>query len=483
MWDERRYSLRLSSLLVILITGLALLGCAVPQVKAAGVVYIGPSSQPVQQTGTNVTFAIMVTGMDHFKSWDIYVRVDPNILEPESINNTSAILTVLTTTLADCVNGVGLGCTSSDGPGIAHSALVSSWPPPIDSPWQGQLFTVTFKVKNAPGAFIQPFNDTIIDSATNLPVTHTTVPGVYGQPGQFEFSQAPFLIVPLSGTNQTLVTVNSLNGFSGMVSLTATVPSLASYFLNVSLQPAQVRLDPATPATFSVVVSSAISRGSYPGSYTVNIVGTSGAAYNSTSISVVVPEVYLLYEMQYPLQAGQGEKISLQNTFQNEGELPIRIVSVTLTSDFGTFTLFSAHAGGPTLCGLGYTGTIDVINGQNSRSLNLTIPQNAHPGNHTFTVTVGWQYQGTIVIYNNPVNLWCDTQPLVLQRSMIVMESSPSNPGPTPNPSGLAGSTSSAISALIGLIMRNWPYVLGAYFAVATLAVMIVVVKRPRKVL
>src|SRR6266567_3238918 len=292
MWDERRYSLRLSSLLVILITGLALLGCAVPQVKAAGVVYIGPSSQPVQQTGTNVTFAIMVTGMDHFKSWDIYVRVDPNILEPESINNTSAILTVLTTTLADCVNGVGLGCTSSDGPGIAHSALVSSWPPPIDSPWQGQL-----------------------------------------------------------------VTVNSLNGFSGMVSLTATVPSLASYFLNVSLQPAQVRLDPATPATFSVVVSSAISRGSYPGSYTVNIVGTSGAAYNSTSISVVVPEVYLLYEMQYPLQAGQGEKISLQNTFQNEGELPIRIVSVTLTSDFGTFTLFSAHAGGPTLCGLGYTGT------------------------------------------------------------------------------------------------------------------------------
>lgn len=442
--------------------------------KAAGEVYVAPASQPIQQTGTNVSFTIAFTGMDHFNEWDVYVKVDPNVLTPESIDTSGSFLQTLTTTLADCVNGVGQGCTSSDGPGIAHSSLYSAWPPPIDSPWAGTLFSVTFKVKGGLGTFTHPYNDTITDSATGLPVVHSTVPGVYGQPGQFEFSPTPSLIVPLSGTNQSLITVTSLYGFSGVVNLTATIPSLASYFLNVSLQPKQVRISPATPATFSVAVTSEPSRGATPGNYMVNIVGTSGAAYNSTSLPLFIPTVYLLYKLLYPLQASQGGTVSLQNTFQNEGELPIRITSVTLTADFGTFTLFSAGSGGITICGGGYTGTIDIINGQSSRSLNFTIPQSASPGNHTFTVTVGWQYQTTMVIYNNPVDVWCDTSPLSLQRSLTVLESPP---GPVPS----GGPTDWALNTM-AFVFRNLPYFLGAYFALGALATLFFFKMERRKI-
>jgi len=477
----------MSSFLIVLFAALAFLSYAVPHVAAAGVVYVNPSTLPVQQTDTNVTFSISFSGMDHFKSFDVYVKVDPNVLLPISIDTSGSFLQTLITPIANCVNGAGIGCTSSDGPGIAHAALVSAWPPPIDSPWAGNLFSVTFKVKSDPGTFIHPFNDTIIDSATSSPVVHTTVPGLYGKPGQFEFSSAPSLTIPLTGTNQSLVTVTSLNGFSGVVNLTATVPSLASYFLNVSVQPAQVRVDPTASATFSLVLFSATSRGAYPGSFTVNIIGTSGPAYNATSIIVVIPEVFLLYKVLYPSQGVQGETVSLQNTFQNAGELPIRIVGVTFASGFGTFTLFSAHTAGPTICGQGYTGTIDVINGQSSRSLSLTIPQTAAPGNYTFTVTVSWQYQQTEVIYNNPVTLWCDTQPLILQRSMIVVENSEPNPAPnpspnpTPNPLGQIRAGANAISSLMAQVLRNWPIALSAYLGIVVSVVLLIIRKRPPK--
>ncbi len=479
MRSRRSNSLHLASLIVILLSGIALLGFDVPQVKAAGVVYVLPASQPIQQTGTNVTLTISFSGMDHFNKWDVYVKVDPNVLTPVKIDTSGSFLQTLTTTLADCVDGVGYGCTSSDGPGIAHSSLYSAWPPPIDSPWAGNLFSVTFKVKGSLGTFIHPYNDTITDSATGLPVVHSTVPGVFGQPGQFEFSSTPSLIVPLSGTNQSLVTVTSLYGFSGVVNLTATVPSLASYFLNVSLQPSQVRISPATPATFSVAVTSATSKGATPGNYQLNIVGASGPAYNSTSIPLFIPTVYLLYRVFYPLQANQGGTVSLQNTFQNEGALPIRITSVTLTADFGTFPLYSAHSNSITICGEGYTGTIDVINGQTSRPLNLTIPQTATPGNHTFTITVGWQYETTMLIYNNPVDIWCDTPPLALHRSMIVMQSSPQNPGQ--GPSGLSGPGWNLLSGMVVLIARNWAYALAAYLCLIAVALLLMVSKTRRK--
>ena len=67
---------------------MALIGFAVPQARAAGALYVSPSVMQIQKAGTNITFAIMVSNIPHFKSYDVYVRVNSTVLEPESINIT-----------------------------------------------------------------------------------------------------------------------------------------------------------------------------------------------------------------------------------------------------------------------------------------------------------------------------------------------------------------------------------------------------------
>ena len=479
LWKKRRAHLSASSL-IISVTIIALIGFAVPQAKAAGTVYVSPSMMQIQKAGTNITFAIMVGNMPHFKSYDVYMRVNSTVLEPESINITGSVLITLSTELVHCINGAGTGCTSSDGPGVIHSALTTSWPPPVDTILVGELFTITFKVRAAGGTFISIFDDTIIDSATGLPIGHTSTPGVYGTPAEFGFSTLGPLVVPINGSNQSQVTLTSLNGFSGTVGITAAVSSsAASFFLHVSVQPSQVAITPQQSATFTVIATSATPLGAAPGSYAVNIVGSSDLAYNSTSLTVIIPDVYLQYKMVHPAQASAGQTVTLQNTFENLGVVPIRIVSISLDSDFGSLSLFSARQNGITLCGEDYTGAIGV-SGQ-TVPLTLSIPSDTRPGSHSFTVNIGWQYQETTIIYNNPVLLWCDTTPLVLQQSITITNAS-LNPQPNSTSSNHPGPTSSILnvgSYLASLAQGKLPYVIGLYAGLVVLAA-ILLVKRKR---
>lgn len=456
------------------------MGFAVPRAMAVGSVYVSPSAMQIQKPGTNITFAIMVSNMPHFKSYDVYVRVNSTVLEPESINITGSVLITLSTELAHCINGVGTGCTSSDGPGVIHSSLTTSWPPPVDTIIVGELFTVTFKVKGAGGTFVSIFDDTIIDSATAVPIAHATTPGLYGTPAEFGFSTLGPLVVPITGSNQSQVTLTSLNGFSGTVGITATVSSSpASYFLSVSVQPSQVAITPQQSATFTVVATSARSLGATPGSYTVNIAGSSGLAYNSTSLAVIIPNVYFQYKLVHPAQASLGQTVTLQNTFDNLGTLPVRVVSVSLDSDFGSFSLFSGRPSGITLCGEDYTGGIGV-NGQ-TVPLTFVIPSDTRLGSHSFTVRVGWQYQETTAIYNNPVLLWCDATPLVLQQSMTITPAATPNLQPnstSPNHSGPTSSIMNVGSYLASLAHGRLSYVIGLYAGLVVLAALLFIRQR-----
>src|SRR6267378_2863500 len=360
--------------------------------------------------------------------------------------------------------------------GLSTPHLTTTWPPPVDTIIVGELFTATFKVKAAGGTFISIFDDTIIDSATGLPIEHSTTPGVYGTPAEFGFATLGPLVVPITGSNQSQVTLTSLNGFSGTVSITATVTSPpASYFLQVSVQPSQVAITPQRSATFTVVATSATSLGATPGSYTLNIVGSSGLAYNSTSLTIIIPNVYLQYKLVHPAQASLGQTVTLQNTFENLGTLPVRVVSVILDSDFGSFSLFSSRQSGITICGEDYTGAIGV-NGQ-TVPLTFVIPSDTRLGSHRFTVRVGWQYQETTVIYDNPVLLWSDTTPLVLEQSMTITTAASPNPQPnstSPNHSGPTSTIMQVGSYLASLVQGRLSYVIGLYAGLVALAALLV---------
>lgn len=202
------------------------------------------------------------------------------------------------------------------------------------------------------------------------------------------------------------------------------------------------------------------------------------------------PGAVLFYRLRFPRDVHQGELFSLKNEFWNIGEAHLRIVSVKVASDFGTYTLFSANPQYPTICGNTYSGTLDVGVGQ-GRTLNetITVPSDANIGNRTITATVGWQYLDLVQVYpwDPPVSLWCDAPPLVLQIWAQVHPNPQSNQNPSPNqnppprqpPSGPSIGPFS-ISRLSNWVTASIPFALGIYSALVVSAVFLLIREKRR---
>jgi len=99
----------------------------------------------------------------------------------------------------------------------------------------------------------------------------------------------PTLTVPQGSSGNVIVTLTSLNGFSGTVSLTSTLSSLGP---QVTFSPASVAVSSTGPATSTLSVS-ALSSGAYSiavsqGNYNVNVTGTSGSLVHSATLALTV---------------------------------------------------------------------------------------------------------------------------------------------------------------------------------------------------
>jgi uncharacterized membrane protein len=86
-----------------------------------------------------------------------------------------------------------------------------------------------------------------------------------------------------------MVTVTSLNGFSGTVSLTSRLSSVGP---QVTFSPSSVAVSSSGP-TASTVSVSAVSSGAYStpvsqGNYSVNVTGTSGSLIHSATLALTV---------------------------------------------------------------------------------------------------------------------------------------------------------------------------------------------------
>ena len=97
------------------------------------------------------------------------------------------------------------------------------------------------------------------------------------------------LTVAQGSSGNVMVTLTSLNGFSGTVSLTSTLSSLGP---QVTFSPASVAVSSSAPATSTLSVS-ATSSGAYStpvsqGSYNVNVTGTSGSLAHSATLTLTV---------------------------------------------------------------------------------------------------------------------------------------------------------------------------------------------------
>src|SRR6059036_1503313 len=128
-----------------------------------------------------------------------------------------------------------------------------------------------------------PFLDMLYGQGTSAPINISFGRISPPNPPNFSVSASPASLATKSGTAGTsTVTVTSLFGFSGTVSLSA---SVSPTDLTATLSPTSLSVSSGGTATSTLTVSSAT-----VGSYIVTIVGTSSSLSHSAFVNVVVTD-------------------------------------------------------------------------------------------------------------------------------------------------------------------------------------------------
>ena len=188
----------------VILGALLMVPSSIHHVYAIGTLFIDPPQKGPFAAGTTFTYRVNVTGMDPFSAWDISVTLtNSSVLTPVSLSVANNILGSVTE-VANCINGVGSGCSIKDGAGVAHSAAAAN--SGIDVGGSGLLFTITYQVVRSGYSFLRiPTGlDTLGNSAASK-VAHSTIGGLYGTPPPLPV--AYFTIAPPSphpGDNVTL---------------------------------------------------------------------------------------------------------------------------------------------------------------------------------------------------------------------------------------------------------------------------------------
>ena len=190
---------------------------------------------------------------------------------------------------------------------------------------------------------------------------------------------------------------------------------------------------------------------------------------NGPSVDVTTPPPPstpgLYYTLLYTKPAYQGGTTVLMNWFNNTSSNRVRVTSVSVALDFGTYS-WSV----PTPCSICEgTETINLDPGE-KKLLNLTaaIPSTASGGNHTVSATVKFQY-----FYWGGIAYWADGDPIVGQGS-ITIESAPQGPPDVRQPFPVSG-LSDVLKRLLE-VARGWAsssflaILLGAYLPIVASA-------------
>jgi len=133
-----------------------------------------------------------------------------------------------------------------------------------------------------------PFVSVFVSNATATGTSAwTSVQCAGNEPPDFTISAKPSsLMVRQGSSNTTTITINSTNGFTGTITLNASIAPQGSKGPFLTLSSTTVTIAPGAPATILLTVTS---KGSTPlGSYTVKVTGSSGGLSTTITIPVQV---------------------------------------------------------------------------------------------------------------------------------------------------------------------------------------------------
>jgi len=216
-------------------------------------------------------------------------------------------------------------------------------------------------------------------------------------------SPASIGVIESSTSNTTTISLTSLNGFSGKINLTATVP----LGLSVSFNPTSVTISSGGGGTSTMTVTaSSIS----PGFYTATVHGTSVSSTNTTTVAVSVtipdfsispslptlsvsPGSAVTATITLTSLSGFKSTLTLTGTVSPSGPtVSFSPTSVTLSSGGSVTSIMTVSASGGTyrVATGSYAVTVKVTNGTLTHSTTVSLQVGTSPpSNLPLTVLIG----------------------------------------------------------------------------------------------
>ncbi len=196
------------------------------------------------------------------------------------------------------------------------------------------------------------------------------------------------------GTSERgLVSLTSLNGFSGIVSLEAVLsPSNVPNPPRVLLDPVRVSLPPDEMASSQLTIVT--SQNTTIGTYSVTVVGTGQFVSRSDVSTVRVQKLILKYAISRYGNSHPGGYISLVNRFTNVGAAKTQITGLLVMTGWASYAAISPQPF-QNLCFECEIPPRPVILGSGEiRTVNMTvwIPSSTSVGNHTVEVKIVLSY-------------------------------------------------------------------------------------------
>jgi len=217
------------------------------------VLYVSPSASHSNQSFV-VQLVLNLSSSEAFNAYDTQLTYNSTTLKVQSLTVSSQEQEI-----AHCIDGVGMACNISDGPGVIHSAA------DLSTILQGSitalvLFSVQFVHVGSGTSLFHPFNDTLANpNPAPHPILHLTQDGFYSNYGVaafFNVSPAiPIVNQPVSFDGResfspggTIVNfswnfgdgTSNISGSSSVVPHTFITPALYSVTLNVTDQKGSV---------------------------------------------------------------------------------------------------------------------------------------------------------------------------------------------------------------------------------------------------
>src|SRR6266568_2336049 len=373
---------------------IVLIPSAILPARAVGTpaVFVAPLVHASVAKGAIVNFWVNVSSMPAFNGFNAMVKVDPAQLSPTSIS-TTAIMFATPSEDKNCVNdGAGIplgmpgniGCVGGlDGPCIAHEEVFCLGC--FTTSDHGLLFNVTFTgIATSPtGSVVDLYNDQVFTPP--IQAAHNSLDAMYGTARpDYTITASPFSqSIPQGGTGVVSLTLQSVNSFTGTVTLNNASIALG---LPVTFSASSVTLTSGGSQAVTAMISPTASNSGGAYDLILNSTGPSPLSIihpTSVSIIVTVPDFSIVASptsLVNPLGSSNSSTLTLTsiNTFTGKVTISFTVNPIVANSPSITLTN-SSHTGSSV--------TVDLSSG-GSATATLTVTSTTSTATNSYSIRV-----------------------------------------------------------------------------------------------